>query len=1274
MFHKQKVQACMSVSVQNFAHERSREGSIPKIAATSCAFTPTRSHAHTLTRLHTFTPTHRKAQAVLLATLIMFVVAAVGAGFILFVQSSMNLSQRSREEQEALLFAQAGLAFADQQLTEKGADWRPSIMVSFDEFERSRGWHRPDKTNDWYGKYSARQVVDLLGNVAGSGSFLLKVKYLPDLQVFKIISIGRPKPNSPVYRRLIAYKPLPATDWIWVTAENEGSPDPLLLDANGDNILDTLSGQAINWQVGQWTPPNNQPRPFWFNAERDPIQPIVIPSNEPQRLQWLRLRTWIGSGRLPIWDRLTNFTSAIRINSDLLWYGSNALQMTDFFAASQTVLEVARTVRHFNAQTQVLVYDWQEVFQGFAVPSDFGTPAGSGFAFFPVGGVPRYMDGWERIGGLIPIRWVFNFPRRIEPRPAPTINLSSYYAQTRDANPPYSQNGYYRVPEAMNGPLLSQQPNSDGFYESNYSNETYLVFRGIYIDNDTDKQFTNAAPADAPASAFNDNNGNYRPELAQVYDWLVKPDPDDDNDGRLDEDPIDSVDNDVDGQIDEDPLGMIRRQQPDSGWLQDDNLNWTGERNTVELNLQAGRRTAAPHLYVPPGVEVRFDVVVPDPQNNPTLVLQRTWLIRHDGQPFRNPQGNDLQSNRLVFIDPVQLAQFNADPINDQRFGEDPINFRDDDGDGLVDEDPPQTVFQNLQMPQIVILAEGNIRVSGQVAVSVKIVTPETIYIEGPLYPVTANATIELLAKRNVCINFAAARTPILSIDGMNPQTDRALLVPQFRIAQIYDPQNQMRGTHYLLPNAFHQNLPLSLFADLIGGSIGTIQFPAPSDSNGDRMVDPVDPQNGSPSVTYALEASSTLPISDDLRFNFNRLQNGQWTLRLVLLNRGWHSDDSNNLVRNPWTNLQVDIWVDSNGNGQSDWGETTRLYGPAEPMRTFPVASRWYQGDGRQVDLADPTTTKEWGILDIPIPLNALGSPQDVNALARALQRLRIIITSPVAGEVIPHGRTPVRYELAGMKLALYDENGLPRPIWQPTQSWFVLAQTVHAENGTIGIVPPPYFDPTSHPSWQQLIASTDSNWQTSFRQWQRLWSLYYLRHNSVRWTLFLDPSDPNLTLPQSLRTQLLAQSIPIVVGQLIMRVTPQTMLWRLVAQNAIPTTDPLKAEKDNALRFAWELGLDKAALPYPKRLDRDPATNLQQPLQLSDVQNLVNGLPFAEMPRAMFASAWLWVWRAATPQGVLDVAGVLLPNHFYRAPVVPNLNLPKGYAVVLQQQVGED
>jgi hypothetical protein len=186
------------------------------------------------------------------------------------------------------------------------------------------------------------------------------------------------------------------------------------------------------------------------------------------------------------------------------------------------------------------------------------------------------------------------------------------------------------------------------------------------------------------------------------------------------------------------------------------NINSVTERNTVELfalngsvppqqvQLPFAYRTAAPDFYVPPGVEVRFDVV---PTNNPQVVLQRTWLIRHDGQPFRDPNDpNRSLSNRLCFVDAVQLGQFDAD--NDGRFGEDPINgrdddgdgfidedpapdadgdgrsmedpvnFLDDDGDGLVDEDPPHTAFINGQVPQIVIFAEGNVRVSGQVAVA----------------------------------------------------------------------------------------------------------------------------------------------------------------------------------------------------------------------------------------------------------------------------------------------------------------------------------------------------------------------------------------------------------------------------------------------------------------------------------------------------------------------------------------------------------------------------
>jgi len=1315
----------------------------------------------------------QKGQAVLLATLIMFVVAAVGAGFILFVQSSMNLSQRARQEEEAFLLARAGLLFADRQLTEKGADWRPSVMVAFDDFERSRGWHRPDKDNDWYGKYAARQVRDLLGTIQGAGgSFLLKVKYVPEQQVIKIISIGRPAPNSPVFRRLVAYKPLPS-DWIWVTAKGDDR-DPLLqwVDVDNDGDLDffyTWLGQEINWRLAlnanQW---------IWLNAERDPLVVIAPPNTEPYRLNWLRLRTWLGPSRLPAVDKTFVFTSTIRVNSDLLWTGVTALQVTDFFAGEAPLVEVARLIQHdrndYDRDTRigedpldgvdndndgridedplavVLVYENPDTFRpsninaflNGAVPSDFGTPPGNGFVLFPIGGVPRYMDGWERLGGVLPVRWVFNFPRRITPRTAPSVDLRFYLAQTRDAAPPASHYGYYSLPVSLNvrpptdpnafAPFFTVRNDLDN------PNQT-LTFRGIYIDNGADRQFT--TPSDAPdvdgdgnpdPQAFTDENGNYRPELAQVYDWAVKPPVLDPND----------------------PTQLhLRRQQPDSGWLQDGNINYATERNTVELFALNGSippqqvqlpftyRIAAPNFYVPPGVEVRFDVYYPDPQNNPTLLIQRTWLIRHDGQPFRDPNGNPL-SNRLCFVDAVQLGQFDAD--NDGRFGEDPINGRDDDGDGfidedpapdadgdgrsmedpvnfldddgddLVDEDPPHTALINGQVPQIVIFAEGNVRVSGQVAVAVKIVTPETIYIEGPLHPVTSNATIELLAKRNICLNFAAARTPI-PVDGLNQSLDRATLLPRFKVSSLAgyvnpnDPQ-ALQGADYLLPNASSVNLPIALFADLLGGSVNALAFPAPQDRDGNRIVDAM---NGNNPLTAQVDFSLTgtnLPLSQDLQQNFQQLLNSVWTLRLVLLHRGMASAQDPNspniwqVAPNPWTNLAVYVCIDEDGDGnidlpgdanydgnpdddgdnQVDEDSVTRVYGPGEPMRTFPVASRWYQGDGRQINPNDPTTAKEWGILDIPIPPTTKGLLVDrdndgqvtVGDLWLALQRLRVVIVSPVANEVIPQGRTPVRYELAGIKLALYDENGLPRPIWQIGSPFLVFAQTMLAENGTIGFVPPPYFDPTVHPSWQQLLASNQTQWQTQFRYWQRLWSFYYLRQNSVRWTSIFDPATLPSAIAQNLTAPILPQSIPVLAGQLIMRVTPQTMLWRLAQQGAFANPD--------VLRFAWEIGLDKAALPYLFHIDPTLNANALRPLQLSDLQPPTTQQPynppvFVEVPRTMFASTLLWSWRAASPavQGVLNLGNAVLPP-FYKTSPIPNLRLSPGFFAVMQQQVGED
>jgi hypothetical protein len=205
----------------------------------------------------------------------------------------------------------------------------------------------------------------------------------------------------------------------------------------------------------------------------------------------------------------------------------------------------------------------------------------------------------------------------------------------------------------------------------------------------------------------------------------------------------------------------------------------------------------------------------------------------------------------------------------------------------------------------------------------------------------------------NVCLNFAAARTPIPSLDGLDPTSDRALLLPQFRIMQINDPNRKVSRRAHLPNTSPFPDPRLPLFADLLGGSVGTLQFPKPEPDDRNLV-------SNTASVTYALMVPSSLPLSDDLQNNFTQLQNRTWTLRLILLHRGYRTDENNNPVTNPWTNLQVDLGFDENGNGVLDPTEPkTRLYGPAEPMRTFPVASRWYDGDGQTNN--DPKNGASW-------------------------------------------------------------------------------------------------------------------------------------------------------------------------------------------------------------------------------------------------------------------------------------------------------------------------
>ncbi|MEO6908473.1 MAG: hypothetical protein ABI210_11340, partial [Abditibacteriaceae bacterium] len=69
----------------------------------------------------------RRGQALLLAVLTMVFIVLLGTTFIVMVSSNMSQTARTSSKDQARQSAQAGIIFAEKQLTESGngLDWRP---------------------------------------------------------------------------------------------------------------------------------------------------------------------------------------------------------------------------------------------------------------------------------------------------------------------------------------------------------------------------------------------------------------------------------------------------------------------------------------------------------------------------------------------------------------------------------------------------------------------------------------------------------------------------------------------------------------------------------------------------------------------------------------------------------------------------------------------------------------------------------------------------------------------------------------------------------------------------------------------------------------------------------------------------------------------------------------------------------------------------------------------------------------------------------------------
>ena len=146
-------------------------------------------------------------------------------------------------------------------------------------------------------------------------------------------------------------------------------------------------------------------------------------------------------------------------------------------------------------------------------------------------------------------------------------------------------------------------------------------------------------------------------------DFLYNEDPEDhfdnDEDGLVDEDPVDGIDNDGDGLVDEDPVDFIDNDR--DGLINEDGPDPQFDNDGDGLLNEDGLRTGG---------------VIYDP----------TWRVFFQEAPFFRHQD---AASAAADPDGVGMGWGWGDDDRDSRVNEDDLNGLDDDGDGLVDEDPP---------------------------------------------------------------------------------------------------------------------------------------------------------------------------------------------------------------------------------------------------------------------------------------------------------------------------------------------------------------------------------------------------------------------------------------------------------------------------------------------------------------------------------------------------------------------------------------------------------
>lgn len=395
----------------------------------------------------------RRGQSLILALMIMFLLVFIGGVFIMLIARNVRRAQRSSEVLTAEYLAEAGIRYADDQLTYglDGADWRPvpnyprvvrGLMSGQTPQALIASLSPPDRPDE-----RDPDFVWLMQGYSrfnyGRGRFLIRVTYNPRpddpmSRYIKIESIGRMgnvssadpttwRTDQPLRarREKVAYKAIGITDYVRFVTNKDRRP--------GDIPLGT-PGFVTNF--GQW---DNR------DGDRD-------------------------------CDPGEAYGGSIRVNGDLLWHGTDRIWLDPLRGES---VEVAGDIRYeVYSTTTPAPPDATEV-----TVNKFGTrpSAAPDFSTIPlprVDGTPSKVGSY-RDGRMVPDnqglpRGVARLdPPLLDPR-GPGNRLSRYRDLTRNS-------GEWKW--AMD-PRYPNNPNRGWWYNTGY----YGWGKGLYINNRDDVQ------------------------------------------------------------------------------------------------------------------------------------------------------------------------------------------------------------------------------------------------------------------------------------------------------------------------------------------------------------------------------------------------------------------------------------------------------------------------------------------------------------------------------------------------------------------------------------------------------------------------------------------------------------------------------------------------------------------------------------------------------------------------------------------------------------------